>query len=628
MEIPYGSKQHDKIKAAILERHRMAQRKVALRYAKWREAEDLFRTYQKDTDENKARKSLRDAGTPQYVTLYIPYSYAMILTIHTYLTSVFLSRAPIFQYTGRSGETQQQIQALEALIDYQVLVGKVVVPLYIWLLDFLKYGVGIVGNYWADETKTIGEIVVEPSTIMGVPLLGRQKEVIRSRVLPGYKGNRVYNIHPRDFMPDPRVSLMNFQEGEFVVTRSEVSWSSVRSNAKYFNLDALENRRANGFMDRETGSVDIELPDDGYEYVSRDKGFVELLDIVWRIVPSEWDLGDSKNVEKWTFTLAGRDVIIGARPLGAIHDLFPYSLQLYEPEAYGCNPRGMLEVTKELNLAMNYLINQHFYNVRKVLNDQFVVDPSRLVMHDFSDSAPGRLLRLRPEAYGTDVRTVVTQLPVVDITAGHLRDVQVIGELMQRTTGASDNIMGLLNAGGRKTATEVRTSSSFGVNRLRTLSEYNSALGWSPLSQMMVQNSQQYFTSEQVVRITGDLMATAPQFLKVTPEMISGFYDFVPVDGTMPVDRYAQANLWKEIIMGLSKIPQIGAQYDIGGIFAWMAQLAGLKNITQFKLKMAPDQALAAQAQAGNMVPTAPGQIPGTPDLQLGPLGDVGGPTI
>jgi hypothetical protein len=180
--------------------------------------------------------------------------------------------------------------------------------------------------------------------------------------------------------------------------------------------------------------------------------------------------------------------------------------------------------------------------------------------------------------------------------------------------------MGLINQGGRKTATEVRTSSSSGVNRLRTLSEFNSALGWSPLSQMFVQNSQQHFTGEQMVRITGDLSTSAPQFLSVTPELISGFYDFVPIDGALPIDRYAQANLWKEILMGLAKMPQVGMQYDLGGIFGWMAQLAGLKNITQFKLKAAPDQMLAQQAQAGNMVPVPAGKIPGMPDLQMGEL--------
>jgi hypothetical protein len=99
-------------------------------------------------------------------------------------------------------------------------------------------------------------------------------------------------------------------------------------------------------------------------------------------------------------------------------------------------------------------------------------------------------------------------------------------------------------------------------------------------------------------------------------------YDFVPVDGTMPIDRYAQANLWRETLMGAAKIPQIAGRYDIGRMFGWMAQLAGLKNIKQFEIQVQPDAAVMQGMQRGNMVPMSketpeslasvePGQIPG-----------------
>ena len=93
----------------------------------------------------------------------------------------------------------------------------------------------------------------------------------------------------------------------------------------------------------------------------------------------------------------------------------------------------------------------------------------------------------------------------------------------------------------------------------------------------------------------------------MTPETIAGFYDFVPVDGTLPVDRFAQANMWRELFAQVSQDPNLVAQYDMGRIFEWVAQLAGLKNITQFRTQIVPDGALAGQAQQGNVIP-----IPGT----------------
>jgi hypothetical protein len=74
-----------------------------------------------------------------------------------------------------------------------------------------------------------------------------------------------------------------------------------------------------------------------------------------------------------------------------------------------------------------------------------------------------------------------------------VRDAAFVMDLMARLSGVNDNIMGMVNSGGRKSATEVRTSSTFGVNRLKTNSEFYSAQGFAPLAQMLLQNTQQKY---------------------------------------------------------------------------------------------------------------------------------------
>jgi hypothetical protein len=186
-----------------------------------------------------------------------------------------------------------------------------------------------------------------------------------------------------------------------------------------------------------------------------------------------------------------------------------------------------------------------------------------------------------------------------------MADFQAMLGIGERTLGINDQIMGALNNGGRKTATEVRTTTGFGVNRLKTTSEYMSVMGFSPHSQKLVQTSQQFYDSAAKLRRVGSLALDAGErFMMVSPEDIQGFFDLIPVDGTMPVDRMAQANLWKEIMGSLRMMPpQVAMQYDWGKIFAWVASLAGLKNINNFKIQIAPDAALAASAAAGNVVP-------------------------
>lgn len=608
-EIKFGTEQHQKLRDAVWSRYLMSREALGERHRVWAEVEDLFRAYNPVDEEEANRQARQRTGEMTFAQVVVPFSYATLLSAHTYWSTVFLGRDPILQYTARHGEGQQKVQAVEAVIDYQVKVGEMLVPLYLWLLDAGKYGLGVLGVYWNQEMTAYSQYEMVSEDYLGVPQEPREELV--THYVAGYEGNKVYNVRPQDWFPDPRVPTLRFQDGEFCARYVEVSWNSLlKSSEEYFNLDIVrESWDRLSDVSRIDSGVSLTMPRKGDSVWSRGmKDQIGLVEMVWELVPSEWGLGESSYPEKWVITLAGSEVVIGARPLGLAHGKFPFVVLSYEMDGYSISGRGLLEILEPLERTLSWLFNSHLFNVRKALNDQIVVDPSRVVMRDLLEGGPGRLVRLNPTAYGSDVRTVVQQLPVVDITRGHLESSQAVVELIQRISGVTDNIMGLVNAGGRKTATEVRTSTSFGVNRLKTFSEFNSALGFAPLSQMLLQNTQQLLRDELMLRAAGDLMQGDPSFLRVTPEEIAGFYDFVPVDGTMPIDRFAQAMLWKEILAGLAQMPQVAATYDIAGIFGWMAQIAGLKNITQFRIM--PDEALRQQVAAGNLMP-APGGLDG-----------------
>jgi hypothetical protein len=115
-------------------------------------------------------------------------------------------------------------------------------------------------------------------------------------------------------------------------------------------------------------------------------------------------------------------------------------------------------------------------------------------------------------------------------------------------------------------------------------------------------------------RVGSYVVEAGEKFINVSPADIAGFYDFVPVDGTLPVDRMAQANLWKELMGNIRMMPpEIAMGYDWSRIFAWVAQLGGLKNITQFKIQLTPQEQLLRMAQQGNVVPMKPPPGRGSP---------------
>lgn len=613
--LKYGSPKHKDILEALRQRILTAQFAIANKTVDYKNDEEQFMAYMPERDVDVARNNKKALGDPQFTTLTVPYSYAVLMSWHTYISTVFLARSPVLQFAGRHGQSEQQTQAVEAIMDYQTQVGEHLVPYYIWFMDAGKYGVGIIGEYWDEESIQVSEIVEEPVTYLGIPLLGKTSKKKVSKRVKGYTGNKIFNVRPQDFFFDSRVSLFRFQQGEYCGRETELGWHNIlkrEDSGQYYNIDALRQYKKKMRMlknpNRDLGSPQMKLPDavtGTTPYMIDDvktPDFVNLQELYVELVPADWGLGSSKYPEKWVFTVAENEMIIESQPYSCLHGKFPFSAIEYEIEGYGMQTRSMLEVISPLEDTMNWLINTHFYNVRSVLNGQFLADPSRITMKDFKSEGGGRIIRLKPTAYGQDIRTMFQQLQTFDVTQNHLRDMSMVGDLIQRVSGVTDNIMGMVNAGGRKTATEIRSSNVSGANRLKTQAEYISAMGMSPSAQRMLQNTQQYLDTDLKYRIAGDLMEEGQQFVQVDPNTISGFYDFVPVDGTMPIDRYAQVTMWTQLLGQMRNFPQIMMQYNMGGIFAWVAQLGGLKNIKRFRINVVPDSTVANQLQQGNLI--------------------------
>lgn len=610
IELKYGSKKHDFIKDAVLDRRNYSRTKMADYHKRWNDADDTMRAYIPERDIDEQRKAEREyEGKIEFVQLEVPYNYAICMTFVTYMSSVFMGRAPVYQVTGRHGETQDRVLAMEALLDYQLHVGRHLVPLFNWIYDMAKYGVGIVGNYWDEDFITMSRIVEAPTMLqelgMEVPGKTQKKRVIER--IPSYMGSRCFNVRPYDWYPDPRRSIVEFQRGEFCGRDVNIGWHEL-SDSGYFNLEVLRKKGLNrgpSSSDREAGSARVELPygfsgDDAEGGSSPGPADLLLHEMVINIPPKAWGLGESDAIEKWVFTVANDEVVIGARPLGLYHNKFPYAVQQYEIGTYEHIKRGQFDFTRPLTDVLTWLFNTHFYAVRSALNDKRVVDPSRVVMADVVN-LDRNVIRLKPEAYGQNPKDAVHQLQVTDPTQQHIASSQYVEQMIQRVTGVVDNLMGVVNTGGRKTATEVRTASGLATNRLKTQAEYNSALGWSELLAQIISNTQQFYDIEQKYKIAGNLVNA--QMVEVSPETITGFFDFVPVDGTLPIDRLAQANFWKELILQLGQAPQLAMGWDLGGMLAHAMMLQGERNVDRFKIQVSPQEQLMAQAQAGNVVP-------------------------
>jgi hypothetical protein len=625
----------EKIKNAIIERKRFADKKMKQFHTQWNDADDSMRAYIKERDTDKKRKDKkRYDGEVDYVTLEVPYTYAIAMTAHTYYTSVLLGRTPVFQFTGRHGESQDSIMAVEAVMDYQLKNGNMVPVLYNQLYDLAKYSLGIVGNYWDEEEIIVSRYETKPTVINGVQFAGTTPTLSQD-IQKGYMGNKLFNVRPYDFYPDPRVPLWRFQEGEFVIRDTSEGYYDIISiehqyPGYYLNLDKLpemaKSKSGNAWT---AGSSRIELPTQPGEGNAPGPGFFKITDAYIKLIPKMWGLGDSGRVEIWCFQLVEDELLISCKPLGLYHNRFPYSLMEGNFGSDEFAKFGMVEVIRPLTDILTWLVNSHFYNVRRVLNNQLVFDPSRITVKDLTKSGQ-RLIRLKPSAYGTDPRLAIHQLQMYDVTRTNLQDSQYIEQMIQRASAVVDQTMGVMDPSGRRSATESRITSNGSVSRLRTPIEYNSYLAMDPLANMMIANTQQLMSMERKYRVAGNTLQNAQAFLTAGPDVIAGAYDFVPVDGTQPIDRLAQANFWKELLVQISRVPQIAMQLDLVGMIGHTMQLQGERNFDRFRIQVAPPGAGPSPGMvplpqgAPNVVP-GPGRLPQPSGAGGHPKGSSGG---
>jgi hypothetical protein len=94
-------------------------------------------------------------------------------------------------------------------------------------------------------------------------------------------------------------------------------------------------------------------------------------------------------------------------------------------------------------------------------------------------------------------------------------------------------------------------------------------------------------------------------------------------------------------MMMMFQAPALAASYDMTGIFSYVAQLAGMKNIDQFRVEVTPDTlAMAAlksgdiqglPGAAGSMLPQGAGVSGNSPTAAANPMtapGSLGNPGV
>jgi hypothetical protein len=596
-----GSPQHSHVVEMLKSRLEYSERRMSSFYSRWRLNEMSLQAYITSNDFDamlKDQQQSRDGSGPGLPTqINVPFAWATINTIVTYLLHMFAGRKPIFQVSSYRAEQVERAKNMEMFLQYNADYTRLLRSIYFFLMDGETYGVAVMRNMWRQDTKT-RTIIVPPSPELVELGSAFGQTVSGSRERQSYvsfEGNDTANIDPFMFFPDPRVPMHEVNEkGEFVFWRAFEGRHILlkeQAQGRIKNVGSITNEAPMAYTNENAASsarglraLGTAIPGDptmNGEFkmkpnIQLDQGSVE-------IVPKDWGLGDSETPEKWLFTMANKAVIVQAEKLDLPHNRHPIVVAEPNSVGYSFGQLGTVDMIQPMQSLMSWFLNSHIYNVRAALNNQFVVDPTKVEMQDLKNPTPGGVIRLKNTAFGlTDPKSAVYQLEVTDITRSHLSDYQLFGRLAGDMSGAADNLRGMQDSGGRKTATEIRTASDAGTSRLAAKGTLYSAMAFTDLASQQSLNAQEFLTQEFELGVLGEAAQGAS--IRITPDSLAGDFTFPVHDGSMPMDKFAMLEVWKEIFTAVLTDQQLRSGYDIFSMFDWIAQLGGAQNIKSFRM--------------------------------------------
>lgn len=609
----------------------------------WQDMDNTMTAFIPANQEETLRKT-KDPRLP--VSIVLPFTYASYEALSTPWLGRYLGEDEIHRF--RAGGPEDIIGAIlaEKHIALQSNHFQEIGTLNTCIRDSLVYGPCAVYLEWKQITgmgrKPAFDLISDPTTgeMLPDPATLRMEESEEVR----FEGCKVHNIDPYRLITDCDVPIHKSQAGQFsgFTRRTNVGAILMREqeNNTYFNGEFL---RGMGdltdtllYENYEAGGEKIEGRglDDAYDEALGLQAPVEELHIWATILPKEWGLEKlakwgGNRPEKFYFCIAGDEVLLACEPLKDWHNQYPIFIGAPYTDGYAATPLGGLEFTYGLQHLINYMLNTRISFLLLAQYGRWAVDTSKVDRRSLVKGKHGLFIELQRIAQGTKVGDYIQQFPFTDVTAGNMGDIMLLYEWLQRSTGATDPLLGMLaKTGERVTATEARGAKTGALGRIDKLARVFDDQFMYPLGRAMLSNTSQYLSQDSYVRMAGRFEdelraeytkmggATEDQFFPIHPKDIQPYYDVIP--SGVSAKGEDQFPIWAELTKSVFGNEFLASQIDIIRWLKHIARLGGAENVGDFiqqggmvsPVVAGPEQQgkVESEAKKGNLVPLPKGR--------------------
>lgn len=611
-----------RLREELCKQHKQSRSKMATRFENWDYNLSIYKGIRhKDQEDLDARKNREPEK------FVVPLTYTQVQTFVTFAFLLYKQNERFYEFLATGPEDESYKDISERLVQRDLNHNNWDTVLYNSLLDNSRMGLGVVKSYWKKDLVDVPAVLPGQITqAVAGPLAGATGAQPTTIQAVKYEGNCVVNVDPYRFLPDLRLPLTRWREGQFVADECEYHISKLKDweaqglvTGTEFIAPIDQTKYKESSRDRFSG---IEL---GFKSgQNKDDFMVCVTEGQHRIIPSAYGLGPETKPVSMFIRIANDQRIISIDRSKYIHNEFIYDVSQFSPDNQSNLGMALSDVIFALQDVVTWLINSRIMSVRRSLDNHLVIDTSAVDMASVNSRGPFITLKKGVSARGTGIQNYIQQLKINDTTARHMEDADTLMKIMQMVTGVNENAMGQY-APGRRSATENRAANAGAASRMKMTCQLMWSSMYGSLGQKLLTNQRQEMSIETFTKILGkreDLVPLWNQFHPANPADLLGMEDFFVFDGTVASEKIYMAQALQDLLQAILANPEsIGMLgYDINRIFDEIQLLRGINNAGRFKLtnpalRTGPP-GLPVPGGGGGAAPGAPAGAPTAPSVQ------------
>lgn len=641
---------------------------------------DSFRqidlAYMRETDCTeegwKAKMAVEAGDASKFRNITIPVILPQVEAAVTYQQSVFLTGYPIFSAVSIP-EFAAQAEQIDTVIGEQQTYANWVPNLLQCLRDGFKYNLQFAEVAWVKEVSySIGTDVAYRDGKEGKPT-----ETL-------WEGNRIKRLDPYNTFWDTRVAPADVAKyGEFAgynELKSKIAFKKFlaelpsRMNVTEAFNSGFQSPVSTVGSSGSTGYYYPQLNPDaafdistissmnwaswaGYESPNgsqiKYKDMYQVTTLYGRILPSDFgftNVPGQNTAQVWKFIIVNNQVVVYAEQLSNAHDLIPIIIASPLDDGLAYQTKSFAKNVEPIQQITTALANSTIASRRRAISDRVIYDPSRISPAAINNDSPNAKIPVRPSAYQKPLSEAVYAFPFRDDQFQiNSAEIQFFGSYANQISGLNPARQGQF-VKGNKTKSEYDSVMANANGRDQTVALMLEGNFFGPIKEIIKLNILQYQGGAELINRGAGTVTTVDPVLLRKANLVMKISD-----GLNPSDKLIDSDTLGVALQFMGQNQALGAEYNVGDIFAYLMSSKGVKLSTFKKdpkqvayeqamgqwqaamqslaesLAKSPDPQAAlkeALAQLPQPTPEQFGYVPGAPKLTPGAATTPNDPTI